>query len=127
MNGEPALHARTAADWRAWLDEHAASQRAIWLIIYHKRSPTPSVLVPEAVEQALCFGWIDSHARRRDAESWYLRFTPRRPRSNWSQVNRARTEKLIAQDLMRPGGQAQIDLAKRTGRWPAPPALCHRR
>lgn len=90
-------------------------QRAIWLIIYHKRSPTPSVLVPEAVEQALCFGWIDSHARKRDAESIYLRFTPRRPRSNWSQVNRARAEKLITAGLMRPAGQAQIDLAKRTG------------
>lgn len=79
MNGEPTLHARTAADWRAWLDEQTALQRAIWLIIYHKRSPTPSVLVPEAVAQALCFGWIDSHARKRDAESFYLRFTPRRP------------------------------------------------
>lgn len=118
MNDEPALYARTAADWRAWLDEHAATQDAIWLIIYHKHNPTPSVLVPEAVEQALCFGWIDSLARKRDTESFYLRFTPRRPHSNWSQTNRARAERLIAQDLMQPAGQAQIDLAKRTGLWP---------
>ncbi|SFQ55180.1 hypothetical protein SAMN05421810_109145 [Amycolatopsis arida] len=114
MNGEPTLHARTAADWCVWLDEHAALQRAVWLITYHKRSPTPSILVPEAVEQALCFGWIDSHARKRDAESFYLRFTPRRPRSNWSQVNRARAEKLIAAGLMRPAGQPRST-------WPSGP------
>jgi uncharacterized protein YdeI (YjbR/CyaY-like superfamily) len=112
------FHAPTAQDWRAWLAEHSSTEREIWLVIQHKDSATSSVRYAEAIEQALCFGWIDSHAARHDAGSSRLRFTPRRPRSNWSHVNRARAERMIAEGLMTEAGQAAIDRAKAAGTWP---------
>lgn len=74
--------ASTAADWRAWLARHGRSEKEAWLVIYHQDSGTPSVRYHEAIEHALCYGWIDSHARKRDADSSYLRFTPRNSHRN---------------------------------------------
>lgn len=111
------LHATTRGEWRAWLTDNGESAEEIWLILQHSGSSTPNVRHDEAIEEALCFGWIDSLARKRDAGSWCLRFTPRNPRSAWSNVNRALVERLIAQGLMTSRGQAAIDLAKRTGTW----------
>lgn len=110
-------HAATRADWRAWLHDNCETADEVWLVIRHVRSAAPSVRHDDAIEEALCFGWIDSQARRRDAESWCLRFTPRHPRSAWSKVNRELVERLTAQGLMTPHGQAAADLAKRTGTW----------
>lgn len=77
----------------------------------------PSVQIIEATEEALCFGWIDSLAKKRDAESYYLTFSPRNARSKWSKPNRERAERMIAEGRMTEHGQRVIDLAKSTGRW----------
>jgi uncharacterized protein YdeI (YjbR/CyaY-like superfamily) len=109
--------AETAADWRAWLARNGRCEKEVWLVVQRKDSATPSVSYGEAIEQALCFGWIDSHARKRDAGSFQLRFTPRRPRSNWSRVNQRRAARMIEQGLMTEHGQAAIDAAKANGTW----------
>lgn len=109
--------ASTADEWRAWLAANSGSATEAWLVIHHKNSGTPSVSYGEAVEQALCFGWIDGHHRSRDAQSSQLRFTPRRPTSTWSELNRERATRMTALGLMTASGQAMIDLAKATGRW----------
>jgi uncharacterized protein YdeI (YjbR/CyaY-like superfamily) len=109
--------ASTTAEWRAWLARNCQSEREVWLVIRHKDSGTPSVRYHEAIEHALCFGWIDSHARKRDADSSLLRFTPRSPRSTWSRVNRERAANMIERGLMTEHGQAMIDLAKAKGTW----------
>ncbi|MQA82786.1 MAG: hypothetical protein GEV10_30760 [Streptosporangiales bacterium] len=111
------FQAADRAQWRAWLRDNGETADEIWLILQHAGSSTPNVRHDEAIEEALCFGWIDSLARKRDAESWCLRFTPRNPRGAWSNVNRALVERLTAQGLMTPRGQAAVDLAKRTGTW----------
>ncbi|GAA2777595.1 YdeI/OmpD-associated family protein [Crossiella cryophila] len=120
--------APTTEDWRTWLTAHSQSESEIWLIIQHKDSPTPSPRYHEAIEQALCFGWIDSHHRKHDPTSSRLRFTPRKPRSTWSRLNRDRAATMIERGLMTPPGQAMIDLAKSTGTWQpptTPPADLH--
>ena len=109
--------ARTAADWRAWLAAHADSASEVWLVIYNKASGIPSIRYHESIEHALCYGWIDSQARKHDPDSVHLRFTPRRPRSNWSPTNRARATRMIDQGLMTAPGQAAIDRAKHLGTW----------
>jgi uncharacterized protein YdeI (YjbR/CyaY-like superfamily) len=114
--------AATAAEWRAWLDRHGETATEVWLVIQHKRSPVPGVGYAEAIEHALCHGWIDSHARKHDATSMRLRFTPRARRSRWSQVNRDRAAAMIERGLMTPAGLAAIDRAKANGQWlPAQP------
>jgi uncharacterized protein YdeI (YjbR/CyaY-like superfamily) len=109
--------ASTAADWRAWLAQHCRSEKDVWLVIQHKDSGTPSVRYHEAIEHALCFGWIDGLHRKRDADSSQLRFTPRNPRSTWSRVNRQRAARMIELGLMTEHGQAMIDLARASGTW----------
>jgi uncharacterized protein YdeI (YjbR/CyaY-like superfamily) len=107
----------TRAQWRAWLEAHAASATEAWLVIPHARSGRPGIGHREAIEEALCFGWIDSLARRHDDSSWRQRFSPRRPGAAWSKINRELVEELTAQGHMTPMGQAAVDLAKRTGTW----------
>ena len=113
------VFASTPAQWRAWLENHNADEREAWLVIHHRGCAAPSVRYHEAIEQALCFGWIDSHHRKRDADSSELRFTPRTPRSRWSATNRERVARLIEAGLMTDQGQAAIDLAKAKGTWDA--------
>jgi uncharacterized protein YdeI (YjbR/CyaY-like superfamily) len=107
----------TRAQWRAWLEAHAASATEAWLVIPHARSGRPGIGHREAIEEALCFGWIDSSAGRHDDSSWRQRFSPRRPGAAWSRINRVLVEELTAQGRMTPAGQAAVDLAKRTGSW----------
>ena len=109
--------AGTAVGWRAWLAQNCRSQKEVWLVIYHTGSGTPSMRYHEAIEHALCYGWIDSQARKRDADSSCLRFTPRNPRSTWSRVNRQRARKMIDLGLMTEHGQALIELARANGTW----------
>ena len=94
------ISASNAAEWRTWLAQNCQSEKEVWLIIHHKSSGTRSPRYHEAIEQALCFGWIDSQARKHDASSSRLRFTPRSPRGTWSQVNRRRAARMIEQGLM---------------------------
>jgi uncharacterized protein YdeI (YjbR/CyaY-like superfamily) len=118
-NNLPAIHAKSRAQWRRWLEKNHKSKKAVWLIIYHKVSVVKSVYYAEAVEEALCFGWIDSVKHKRDEESAYQFFAQRKPKSMWSELNRTRVERLIKEKKMKPAGQAMIDLAKKTGTWEA--------
>jgi uncharacterized protein YdeI (YjbR/CyaY-like superfamily) len=111
------FYAKDRKAWRSWLSKNAESNSSIWLIIYHKKSTTKSLTYDEAVEEALCFGWIDSKPNKRDTESYYLFFAQRKPKSNWSKANRERAEKMIELNQMTKKGFEMIDLAKQTGTW----------
>lgn len=102
------LEPRSTEDWRAWLAANHDSRTEIWLVVQHKASPRPGPRYGEAVEQALCFGWIDSSTRRHDEHSFRQRFSPRRPGSNWSDLNRARASRMIEQGLMTEHGLAAL-------------------
>ena len=124
-DGKQAVYAETRAEWRAWLDENSQTERSVWLILYHKKSSMPCVGYDDAVEEALCFGWIDSLTKKRDAESYYRTFTPRKPQSRWSESNRVRVERLIANGSMTQHGQRVIDMAKGTGKWGLQDSIVH--
>lgn len=109
----------TAEQWREWLQENHASKQEIWLRIKRARAPVRGILNQEAVLEALCFGWIDSHMRPLDAEGYVLRFTTRRKGSSWSRVNRERAERLIAEGRMTEAGLKEIQRAKANGKWEA--------
>jgi uncharacterized protein YdeI (YjbR/CyaY-like superfamily) len=115
------LEFATAADWEAWLDEHHDSTSEAWVRLLNKNAPVRGMSYAEAVECALCVGWIDSQTRRHDEISRVQRFTPRRSRSPWSALNVERAKRLIAAGRMRPAGQREVDAAKADGRWPAAP------
>jgi uncharacterized protein YdeI (YjbR/CyaY-like superfamily) len=115
----PTFYAKSRAEWRKWLEKNHLTEKSIWLIIYKKESGTPSVYYPEAVDEALCFGWIDSLPNKRDSMSYYQFFSKRKAKSNWSRVNKEKAEKLIDQGLMHSSGHAMIELAKQTGTWNA--------
>jgi uncharacterized protein YdeI (YjbR/CyaY-like superfamily) len=106
------------AELEAWLEENQDAQGA-WLKIAKKGAPEPSVTYAEALEVALCFGWIDSQKRGLDETHFLQRFTPRRPRGRWSKINREKAEALIAAGRMRPAGLAEVEAAKADGRWEA--------
>lgn len=117
-DGKIAVYAQTRSEWRNWLQENSQIEKSVWLILYHKKSKVESVNLIDATEEALCFGWIDSLCKKRDAESYYLTFTPRNPKkSKWSQPNRDRAERMIEQGLMTEHGQLLIDIAKQNGKW----------
>lgn len=118
-DGKKAVEARNRAEWRAWLAANHDKELSVWLVLYLKGSARSSVEISEAMEEALCFGWIDSKAKKRDKESFYLTFSPRKPQSNWSNVNKERAERMISLGLMTESGQTMIDLAKQTGTWDA--------
>ena len=106
-----------AAAWQAWLEEHHQAARGVWLVLAKKGTETPTTLTySQALEEAICFGWIDGQLRRRDAATYYQRFTPRQARSVWSQGNVALVERLIAAGRVRPAGLAQVERARADGR-----------
>lgn len=119
IEGENTVVMPSQAHWRTWLGEHHAQLQGIWLIIYHKKSGVPSVYYPEAVDEAICFGWIDSLSRKRDGQSYYQYFSVRSPKSKWSQVNKDKVAKLEKAGLMMPAGARMVTLAKTTGTWDA--------
>jgi uncharacterized protein YdeI (YjbR/CyaY-like superfamily) len=116
-NGVEAFYAKARKQWRRWLAKNGQSKKAVCLIMYHKKSKTKCVPYHEAIEESLCFGWIDSKANKRDSESFYLQFTPRKSKSNWSKINIERVERLIKEGLMTEHGQKAIDIAKEAGKW----------
>ena len=119
MSDLPIVGFASAQQWRAWLRENHGSPEGLFLRIAKKGSPETSVTYPQAVEVALCFGWIDGQSRRLDDDFWLQKFTPRRARSKWSAINRERVTQLIAEGQMQPAGLAQIEAAKADGRWDA--------
>jgi uncharacterized protein YdeI (YjbR/CyaY-like superfamily) len=118
-DGVKTFYAKDAKSWRKWLEKNHAKEKNVWLIMYRKESNTPSVYYSEAVDQALCFGWIDSKPNKRDDESFYQFFAKRNPKSAWSKVNKNKVEKLIAQGLMTEEGMKMIAEAKLNGSWVA--------
>jgi uncharacterized protein YdeI (YjbR/CyaY-like superfamily) len=113
------FYAKNRKAWRNWLIKNHQIQENIFLIIYKKDSGTPSVYYPEAVDEALCFGWIDSKINKRDEKSYYQYFAKRNSKSNWSKVNKDKVSRLMAANLMMPAGLAAIDVAKKNGTWDA--------
>jgi uncharacterized protein YdeI (YjbR/CyaY-like superfamily) len=110
---------KNEAAFDAWLRTHHARETEIWLRIYKKGSGKPTVSNTEALDVALCWGWIDGIRKGLDDESFLQRYTPRRPKSVWSQVNRDHVARLTAAGRMQPPGQQQVDLARADGRWDA--------
>lgn len=117
MDGAPAVLAPSAAAWRAWLDAHAATESAVWLVQHRAGVDVASVGYEDAVRQALCVGWIDGQVRPRDDESRYQRYSPRNPKSTWARSNRERVAHLIASGEMGPAGLALVEHAQATGTW----------
>lgn len=115
----PTLFFATQRDWEAWLDAHHAGAPGFWLKIAKKGAATPSISYATALESALCYGWIDGQKAALDDQYWLQKFTPRRPKSIWSKVNREKAEALIAAGRMRAAGLRQVELAKADGRWEA--------
>ncbi|CAN7235797.1 YdeI/OmpD-associated family protein [Variovorax sp. LjRoot84] len=116
---EASLFFETAAQWKKWLATHHATSAGVWLRLAKKDSSERSVSYAEAVEEALCQGWIDGRKKADDDSFWLQRFTPRSPRSVWSKINRDKAMTLVKEKRMRPAGKAQIDRAKKDGRWEA--------
>jgi len=110
---------KTAAAFETWLRANHARESEIWLRVYKKGSGKPSISIAEALDVALCWGWIDAIRKSLDAESYLQRYTPRRSKSIWSQVNRDHVARLTAAGRMQPPGQRQVDAAKADGRWEA--------
>lgn len=113
------LTVETREQWRAWLEDNHALSPGLWLVRWKKDSGHPHVPYDDVVEEALCFGWIDSQPRALDELRSQLRVTPRKPGSNWSAVNRARVERLLTTELMRPAGLLAVQRAKADGTWAA--------
>jgi uncharacterized protein YdeI (YjbR/CyaY-like superfamily) len=122
MASKPELPIFQAADqgaWRRWLESNHATAAGVWLKLATKGSPTSTVTQPQAIEEALCFGWIDGQVRGHDEHFYLQRLTPRRSRSKWSQINTEKAARLIAEGRMHPPGMAEIEAAQRDGRWEA--------
>ena len=118
-SGVKIFYAKTQKEWRKWLEKNHRSEKAVWLIFYKKGSGIQSTNYAEALEEALCFGWIDSKAIKKDDESYYQYFAKRKPESNWSKVNKEKVARLIEKGLMTSAGFESIEIAKRNGTWTA--------
>ncbi|MBN1361111.1 MAG: YdeI/OmpD-associated family protein [Sedimentisphaerales bacterium] len=114
------VYVKTRQQWREWLSRHHEENDGIWLVFYRKDVGKPTLEYDAAVEEALCFGWIDSILKKTDDERYVRKFTPRKPGSRWSALNKRRVERLIAQGLMTPSGLARVNQAKESGAWDRP-------
>jgi uncharacterized protein YdeI (YjbR/CyaY-like superfamily) len=113
----PTFYPRDRQEWRAWLETNHATSNAIWLVYYKKDSGQPTVTYDEAVEEALCYGWIDSTPNKLDDQRFMQLFSPRKAKSPWSGLNKRRIESLMQQDLMAEPGLAKIEAAQKDGSW----------
>ena len=118
-DGLPTLPFASAAAWEAWLEDHHAESKGVWIKMAKMDAGIESVRYPEVLDSALCFGWIDGRRDALDERYFLQRFTPRRPRSRWSRINRDKAERLIAEGRMRPAGLAEVEQARADGRWEA--------
>lgn len=114
---EQSVHVLSRSEWRQWLAEHHDEAPNVWLIRYKKSAGKPTLSYADAVQEALCFGWIDSLPRKLDDERTMLYFAPRKPGSGWSRVNKAHIERMLAAGHMMPAGLAKIEAAKADGSW----------
>ena len=114
---QPVLAFSSAGRFARWLDRHHAGHPGLWLKIYKKATGHPTVTYAEALDLALCYGWIDGQRRRGDDKTWLLKFTRRRPRSEWSRINVGHVERLTRAGRMQPAGLAAVAAAKADGRW----------
>lgn len=113
----PLVEAHDRTTWRAWLEANHASTPGAWLVTWRSATGRPTLAYEDAVEEALCFGWVDSMSKVLDAERGQLWFAPRKGRSPWAATNKARVARLIADGLMRPAGLRVIERAKANGDW----------
>ena len=121
MNKRPmeTLRFKSSAEFRRWLEKNHAKSDGIWLRFYKKGSVEKSVARADALDQALCFGWIDGQAKPCDDQSWLQKFTPRRPRSGWLKLNTRHVGRLVKTGAMTPAGMQAVEAAKADGRWKA--------
>jgi len=117
LNDRPLLELGSAAEWHEWLAANHATSSGVWLTIGKKGHSATTLTYDQAVEEALCWGWIDSTTRRLDAGRYQQSFTPRKPGGTWSAPNKKRVERLIAEGRMQPAGMAAIDAARANGSW----------
>jgi uncharacterized protein YdeI (YjbR/CyaY-like superfamily) len=113
----PIICFKSSAAWEAWLAKHHAKSKGIWVRFFKKGSGVASVSHDEALEEALCYGWIDGQLKKYDDKSWLQKFTPRRTKSLWSKKNTEHVERLIQAGKMKPAGLKEAELAKAGGRW----------
>jgi uncharacterized protein YdeI (YjbR/CyaY-like superfamily) len=118
-NDLPVMLFEDQKNWAAWLEQNHAASSGLWLRLAKKASGLNSVSYAEAVEAALCYGWIDGQAKSYDASSWLQKFTPRGVKSIWSKINREKAQKLIESSQMKPAGLKAVEAAKQDGRWEA--------
>jgi len=114
---EPRVQPADATEWRAWLDEHHETATAVWLVSWRRHTGHPTVAYDDAVTEALAVGWIDSQAKRLDEDRTMQRYTPRRPTSGWSGLNKQRVARLEAEGRMGAAGRTVIEVAKANGTW----------
>ena len=121
MTLEPknSIQPKTRAEWRVWLEENHAKLKGVWLITYKKSSGLQELTYEEAVQEAVCFGWIDSKGNKLDDQRTMLWYSPRKPGAGWSKSNKERVERLLAEGLIAPAGLAKIEAAKNDGSWTA--------
>lgn len=117
IHSNPILTFSTQDEWEAWLETHGRDSSGIWLRIARKSAGHATVTYAEALESALCFGWIDGQKQAQDEQYWLQRFSPRTARSIWSRINREKALALIDAGRMRPAGMQQVSAAKEDGRW----------
>jgi uncharacterized protein YdeI (YjbR/CyaY-like superfamily) len=108
---------QSRADWRHWLEKNHQSRQSVWLVYYSKKSDLPSISWSEAVDEALCFGWIDSTKKTIDDSSFMQFFSKRKPKSNWSKINKEKIQQLIDSNKMTKAGYESVEIAKQNGSW----------
>jgi len=115
------LYTTTAFEWHSWLEAHNAKEPGeIWLVFFRKATGKPSMEYEEAIDEAICFGWVDSIIKKIDSERYAVKFTPRKQESHWSQSNRNRVQRLTTEGRMIPAGLAKVQAAKAMGTWDPP-------
>ncbi|MGJ1317066.1 YdeI/OmpD-associated family protein [Sphingobacterium spiritivorum] len=118
-NGVKVIYAKSRAEWRQWLADNHQAADSVWLVVFRKESAVRSVLYSEAVEEALCYGWIDSLKKKREPDGCFQFFSKRKAKSNWSAVNKKKIALLIEQNLMTDAGLEVVDMARKNGMWDA--------
>lgn len=111
------FYPKTKQEWRKWLKENHDKKQSVWLICYKKQANVPTVMWSDAVDEALCFGWIDSTRKSIDSDKFIQFYTRRKPKSAWSKINKEKVERLIKENLMREAGFKSIETAKQNGSW----------
>jgi uncharacterized protein YdeI (YjbR/CyaY-like superfamily) len=117
------LYCKTLQEWRSWLKLNHDRASDIWLIFYKKEAGQPSVSYSDALDEALCYGWVDSVIKKIDEEKYARKFTPRKPESKWSDINKEKAKRLIAAKRMTRWGMSKIDAARENGMWDKPARL----